>query len=287
MSKIKIIECPRDAMQGIKRWIPSDEKLSYLQSVLSVGFDVVDFGSFVSSRVVPQMKDTDYIINNLDTANTNSKLLAIVANYRGAVAACNYSTISYIGYPFSISEIFQMRNTNKTMAESFDDLKKIKSLIEAKNKKLVVYLSMGFGNPYGEPWNLEIIEKWIQGLNSIGVETISISDTIGTAKKSDINKIYSFLIPRYSEIEFGAHFHSKPNEWYEKVNEAYINGCRRFDGAIMGFGGCPMAKDDLTGNVPTEKLLSFFNSIKENTSINSLHFESCYNDALKLFRKYT
>lgn len=287
MSKIKIIECPRDAMQGIKRWIPSDEKLSYLQSVLSVGFDVVDFGSFVSSRVIPQMKDTDYIINNLDTTNTNSKLLAIVANYRGAVAACNYSTISFIGYPFSISEIFQMRNSNKTIFESFDDLKKIKSLIDAKNKKLVVYLSMGFGNPYGEPWNLEIIEKWIQGLNSIGVETISISDTIGTAKKSDINKIYSFLIPRYSEIEFGAHFHSKPNEWYEKVNEAYINGCKRYDGAIMGFGGCPMAKDDLTGNIPTEKLLSFFNSIKENTSINSLHFESCYNDALKLFRKYT
>ena len=287
MSKIKIIECPRDAMQGIKRWIPSDEKLSYLQSLLSVGFDVVDFGSFVSSRVIPQMKDTDYIINNLDTTNTNSKLLAIVANYRGAVAACNYSTISCIGYPFSISEIFQMRNSNKTISESFDDLKKIKSLIDAKNKKLVVYLSMGFGNPYGEPWNLEIIEKWIQGLNSIGVETISISDTIGTAKKSDINKIYSFLIPRYSEIEFGAHFHSKPNEWYEKVNEAYINGCRRFDGAIMGFGGCPMAKDDLIGNVPTEKLLSFFNSIKENTSINSLHFESCYNNALKLFRKYT
>ena len=287
MSKIKIIECPRDAMQGIKKWIPSDEKLSYLQSVLSVGFDVVDFGSFVSSRVIPQMKDTDYIINNLDTTNTNSKLLAIVANYRGAVAACNYSTISCIGYPFSISEIFQMRNSNKTISESFDDLKKIKSLIDAKNKKLVVYLSMGFGNPYGEPWNLEIIEKWIQGLNSIGVETISISDTIGTAKKSDINKIYSFLIPRYSEIEFGAHFHSKPNEWYEKVNEAYNNGCRRFDGAIMGFGGCPMAKDDLTGNVPTEKLLSFFNSIKENTSINSLHFESCYNNALKLFRKYT
>ena len=287
MSKIKIIECPRDAMQGIKKWIPSDEKLSYLQSVLSVGFDVVDFGSFVSSRVIPQMKDTDYIINNLDTTNTNSKLLAIVANYRGAIAACNYSTISCIGYPFSISEIFQMRNSNKTISESFDDLKKIKSLIDAKNKKLVVYLSMGFGNPYGEPWNLEIIEKWIQSLNSIGVEIISISDTVGTAKKSDINKIYSFLIPRYSEIEFGAHFHSKPNEWYEKVNEAYINGCRRFDGAIMGFGGCPMAKDDLTGNVPTEKLLSFFNSIKENTSINSLHFESCYNDALKLFRKYT
>ena len=179
-----------------------------------------------------------------------------------------------------------MRNSNKNISESFDDLKKIKSLIDAKNKKLVVYLSMGFGNPYGEPWNLEIIEKWIQSLNSIGVETISISDTIGTAKKSDINKIYSFLIPRYSKIEFGAHFHAKPNEWYEKVNEAYNNGCRRFDGAIMGFGGCPMAKDDLTGNVPTEKLLSFFNSIKENTSINSLHFESCYNNALKLFNKY-
>ncbi|MBL6649670.1 MAG: hydroxymethylglutaryl-CoA lyase [Flavobacteriaceae bacterium] len=287
MSKIKIVECPRDAMQGIKKWIPSNEKLDYLQSVLSVGFDVVDFGSFVSSSVIPQMKDTDYIINNLDTTKTNSKLLSIVANYRGAVDACKYKAISYIGYPFSISEIFQMRNANKTIIESFDDLKKIKSLVESYNKKLVVYISMGFGNPYGEPWNLEIVELWVQNLNSIGVEIISISDTIGTAKKIDINKIYSFLIPRYKKIEFGAHFHTRPNEWYEKLNEAYNTGCRRFDGAIMGFGGCPMAKDELTGNLPTEKIISFFNSLKENMSINSLQFESCYNDALKLFNKYS
>lgn len=283
MSSIKIVECSRDAMQGIKQWIPSETKLKYLQSVLSVGFDVVDFGSFVSPRAIPQMKDTGYIIDNLDLSNSKSKLLAIVANQRGALEACKHLSISYLGYPFSISETFQMRNTNKSIIESFEELNKIKSICEKYNKHLVVYLSMGFGNPYGEPWNYEIIEKWIDKLNTLNVKVISLSDTIGLAKNKDIEIIFSNLISKYSKIEFGSHFHANPDQWFDKVNSAYKSGCRRFDGAILGFGGCPMAKDDLTGNIPTEKLISFFNSKALKTNVNSLNFESCYNDALNLF----
>lgn len=286
MSSIKIVECSRDAMQGIKQWIPSETKLEYLQSVLSVGFDVVDFGSFVSPRAIPQMKDTGYIIDNLDLSNSKSKLLAIVANQRGALEACKHLSISYLGYPFSISETFQMRNTNKSIIESFEELNKIKSICEKYNKHLVVYLSMGFGNPYGEPWNYEIVEKWIDKLNTLKVKVISLSDTIGLAKSKDIEIIFSNLIPKYNKIEFGSHFHANPDQWFDKVNSAYKVGCRRFDGAILGFGGCPMAKDDLTGNIPTEKLISFFNSKALKTNINSLNFESCYNHALNLFSKF-
>lgn len=286
MSSIKIVECSRDAMQGIKQWIPSETKLKYLQSVLSVGFDVVDFGSFVSPRAIPQMKDTGYIIDNLDLSNSKSKLLAIVANQRGALEACKHLSISYLGYPFSISETFQMRNTNKSIIESFEELNKIKSICEKYNKHLVVYLSMGFGNPYGEPWNYEIIEKWIDKLNTLNVKVISLSDTIGLAKSKDIEIIFSNLISKYSKIEFGSHFHANPDQWFDKVNSAYKSGCRRFDGAILGFGGCPMAKDDLTGNIPTEKLISFFNSKALKTNVNSLNFESCYNDALNLFSRF-
>ena len=286
MSSIKIVECSRDAMQGIKQWIPSETKLEYLQSVLSVGFDVVDFGSFVSPRAVPQMKDTGYIIDNLDLSNSKSKLLAIVANQRGALEACKHLSISYLGYPFSISETFQMRNTNKSIIESFEELNKIKSICEKYNKHLVVYLSMGFGNPYGEPWNYEIVEKWIDKLNTLKVKVISLSDTIGLAKSKDIEIIFSNLIPKYNKIEFGSHFHANPDQWFDKVNSAYKVGCRRFDGAILGFGGCPMAKDDLTGNIPTEKLISFFNSKALKTNVNSLNFESCYNHALNLFSQF-
>ena len=283
MSQIKIIECPRDAMQGIKKWIPSKDKLSYIQSVLSVGFDIVDFGSFVSPRSIPQMKDTQFIIENIDLSSTSSKLLAIVANERGALDACKYPSISFLGYPFSISETFQMRNTNKSISESILELKKIKSLCMKNHKELVVYLSMGFGNPYGEPWNYEIVEKWIDILDQIEIKVISISDTTGQAKTNDIKKIYSSLIPKYNNIEFGAHFHTLPNHWFNKINSAYESGCKRFDGAILGFGGCPMAKDELTGNIPTEKLLSYFNTIGQKTNIDPLNFETCYNHALKLF----
>ena len=286
MSSIKIVECPRDAMQGIKQWIPSEIKLDYLQSVLSVGFDVVDFGSFVSKRAIPQMSDSAYIIDQLDLSNTTSKLLAIVANERGAFEACSHSSLSYLGFPFSISEIFQMRNTNKSISESFEELKKIKTISEKYSKNLVVYLSMGFGNPYGEPWNYEIVEKWIDKLSDLKIQVISLSDTIGTAVPDDIFNIFSNIVPRYTQVEFGAHFHTRPDDWFKKIDSAFRAGCKRFDGAIQGFGGCPMAKDELTGNLPTEKLISYFNTLNKKTSINSLNFESCYNHALRLFSNY-
>jgi len=286
MSSIKIVECPRDAMQGIKQWIPSEIKLDYLQSVLSVGFDVVDFGSFVSKRAIPQMSDSAYIIDQLDLSNTTSKLLAIVANERGALEACSHSSLSFLGFPFSISEIFQMRNTNKSISESFEELKKIKTISEKYSKNLVVYLSMGFGNPYGEPWNYEIVEKWIDKLSDLKIQVISLSDTIGTAVPDDIFNIFSNIIPRYTQVEFGAHFHTRPDDWFKKIDSAYRAGCKRFDGAIQGFGGCPMAKDELTGNLPTEKLISYFNSINNKPNINSLNFESCYNHALRLFNDF-
>ena len=286
MSSIKIVECPRDAMQGIKQWIPSEIKLDYLQSVLSVGFDVVDFGSFVSKRAIPQMSDSAYIIDQLDLSNTTSKLLAIVANERGAFEACSHSSLSYLGFPFSISEIFQMRNTNKSINESFEELKRIKKIADKNNKKLVVYLSMGFGNPYGEPWNYEIVEKWIDKLSDLKIQVISLSDTIGTAVPDDIFRIFSNIIPKYTQVEFGAHFHTKPDDWFKKIDSAFRAGCKRFDGAIQGFGGCPMAKDELTGNLPTEKLISYFNSINKKPNINSLNFESCYNHALRLFNDF-
>ena len=286
MSSIKIVECPRDAMQGIKQWIPSEIKLDYLQSVLSVGFDVVDFGSFVSKRAIPQMSDSAYIIDQLDLSNTTSKLLAIVANERGALDACSHSSLSFLGFPFSISEIFQMRNTNKSINESFEELKKIKTISEKYSKNLVVYLSMGFGNPYGEPWSYEIVEKWIDKLSDLKIQVISLSDTIGTAVPDDIFRIFSNIIPKYTQVEFGAHFHTKPDDWFKKIDSAYRAGCKRFDGAIQGFGGCPMAKDELTGNLPTEKLISYFNTLNKKTSINSLNFESCYNHALRLFNDF-
>ena len=268
MSSIKIVECPRDAMQGIKQWIPSEIKLDYLQSVLSVGFDLVKFGSLLSKRAIPQMSDSAYVIDQLDLSNTTSKLLAIVANERGAIEACSHSSVSYLGFPFSISEIFQMRNTNKSINESFEELKRIKIITDKNNKKLVVYLSMGFGNPYGEPWNYEIVQKWIDKLSDLKIQVISLSDTIGTAVPDDIFNIISNIIPRYIQVEFGAHVHTRPDDWFKKIDSAFRAGCKRFDGAIQGFGGCPMAKDELTGNLPTEKLISYFNSINKKPNIN-------------------
>ncbi|MFL2666013.1 MAG: hydroxymethylglutaryl-CoA lyase [Flavobacteriaceae bacterium] len=286
MSLIKVVECPRDAMQGIKNWIPSKYKISYIQSILSVGFDVVDFGSFVSPRAVPQMKDTHHVLEGLDLSSTKSKLLAIVANLRGAKDACNYSQISYLGYPFSISENFQMRNTNKSIEESISELSKIIELANKNKKEVVVYLSMGFGNPYGDQWNYEIVEKWIDLLYFMNIKTISISDTVGAAKIEDIKTVFSNTVVKYPTIEFGAHFHTKPNEWHEKIDTAYKAGCKRFDSAIQGYGGCPMAKDELTGNFPTEKLITYFNSKNVSLNINALHFKSSFNESTKLFSRY-
>ncbi len=283
--QVKIIECPRDAMQGIKAFIPTQKKVQYIQSLLRVGFDTIDFGSFVSPKAIPQMADTAEVLSQLDLSSTKSKLLAIVANTRGAVDASKHKEINYLGYPFSISENFQMRNTHKTIAQSVVTLQEILDIATKSNKEVVAYLSMGFGNPYGDPWNVEIVGEWTERLSNMGVKILSLSDTIGSSNPENISYLFSSLIPSYPDIEFGAHLHTTPSTWFEKVNAAYLAGCKRFDGAIQGFGGCPMAKDELTGNMPTEKLLSYFTS-KKNNDLNALSFESAYNEATKLFSKY-
>jgi hydroxymethylglutaryl-CoA lyase len=286
MEPIKIIECPRDAMQGIKPFIPTAKKVTYIQSLLRVGFDTIDFGSFVSPKGIPQMRDTAEVLAQLDLSQTKSKLLAIIANTQGATLASNHSEILYLGFPFSISENFQMRNTHKTIAESLITLQEILEIADRTNKEVVAYLSMGFGNPYGDPWNVEIVGEWIEKLAQMGVKTLSLSDTVGSSKPDVISYLFSNLIPKYPKIEFGAHLHTTPDKWLEKIDAAFTAGCRRFDGAIQGFGGCPMATDDLTGNMPTEKLLSYFTSQKVTTDMSPMSFESAYNEASKLFGEF-
>jgi len=282
---VKLIECPRDAMQGIKDWIPTETKVQYIQSLLRVGFDTIDFGSFVSPKAIPQMVDTAEVLARLDLSKTQSKLLAIIANTRGANDAAQHAAIDYLGFPFSISENFQMRNTHKTIAQSVVTLTEILEIANTHNKEVVVYISMGFGNPYGDPWNVDIVGEWTETLANMGVRILSLSDTIGSSNAENINYLFSNLIPKYSHIEFGAHLHTTPTTWHEKIDAAYNAGCRRFDGAIQGFGGCPMAKDELTGNMPTEKMLSYFTQ-KRAHNLNAMSFESSYNEATKVFAKY-
>ena len=282
--KVKIIECPRDAMQGIKsHFIPTEAKAKYINSLLRVGFDTIDFGSFVSPKAIPQMRDTAAVLEKLDLSKTQSKLLAIVANERGANDASKFQEIDYLGYPFSISENFQMRNTGKTIQESVKILDTILNISVKTNKKVVAYLSMGFGNPYGDKWNVDIVANWTDKLSKMGVEILSLSDTIGVADGKTIKYLFENLIPLYPKVEFGAHLHTTPSTWREKVDAAFQAGCNRFDGAIKGFGGCPMAKDELTGNMPTEKLLSYFTEKKVDTNIKPMAFESAYNQALDVF----
>lgn len=286
MKKVKIIECPRDAMQGIKDFIPTEKKVQYIQSLLRVGFDTIDFGSFVSPKAIPQMQDTAEVLSKLDLSQTKSKLLAIVANTKGAELASVYNEIQYLGFPFSISENFQMRNTHKTIAESIVTLQEILEIANSTSKEVVTYISMGFGNPYGDPWNVDIVGEWTEKLANMGVKILSLSDTIGSSTPEIIDYLFSNLIPKYKEIEFGAHLHTTPDSWFEKIDAAYKAGCIRFDGAIKGYGGCPMAKDDLTGNMPTEKMLSYFTSNKIETNCHAISFESSYNEALKIFNSY-
>lgn len=286
METVKIIECPRDAMQGIKMFIPTKKKITYIQSLLRVGFDTIDFGSFVSPKAIPQMQDTVEVLAGLDLSQTKSKLLAIIANTRGAEEASIHKEIRYLGFPFSISENFQMRNTHKSIADSLVTLQEIIEVADKHDKEVVVYLSMGFGNPYGDPWNVEIVGEWTERLSNMGVKILSLSDTIGSSTPEVIDYLFSNLIPKYPTIEFGAHLHTTPDKWFEKVDSAYKAGCRRFDGAIQGFGGCPMAKDDLTGNMPTEKMLSYFTTERVNTGTNWYSFESAYNEAIKVFGAY-
>lgn len=273
-------------MQGIKSFIPTERKAYYLQSLLRVGFDTIDFGSFVSPKAIPQMQDTAEVLARLDLSDTKSKLLAIIANTQGAQAAAQHKEIQYLGFPFSISENFQMRNTHKTIAQSLVTLQEILDVADASGKEVVAYLSMGFGNPYGDPWNVEIVAKWTETLASMGVRILSLSDTIGSSTPEVIAYLFSNLIPKYPDIEFGAHLHTTPDKWFEKTEAAYKSGCRRFDGAIQGFGGCPMATDELTGNMPTEKLLSYFTAQKADTGTRPMSFESSYNEATKLFGEF-
>lgn len=283
---IKLIECPRDAMQGIKTFIPTAQKIKYLQSLLRCNFDVLDIGSFVSPKAIPQMRDTAQVLNELDFSETTTELSVIVANERGVKEACAFEQIRYLGFPFSISEIFQMRNTHKTIEESFALLDSIQGLCTSHDKELVVYLSMGFGNPYGDPWNVAVVFHWIEQLAQKGIRIISLSDTMGNADVSDINELFSALIPHYQDIEFGAHFHCAPLEWKQKLEAAYSAGCKRFDTAIQGYGGCPMASNELVGNLPTEKAISFFTAQKAKTTIDLFAFESAVNQANVLFSQY-
>jgi hydroxymethylglutaryl-CoA lyase len=284
---IKIIECPRDAMQGLKHFIPTDEKLEYLQQLLKVGFETIDIGSFVSPKAIPQMADTHEVIRKLDTSETRSKLLTIVANRRGAEEACRHESIHYLGYPFSVSETFQLRNTNATIEESLGRVAEIQDLAQRHGKEALIYLSMGFGNPYGDVWNVETVSRWVNHLVQMGIKTMSLSDTIGVSTPESIDYLFSNLIPKYPQIEFGAHLHTTPNTWREKIQAAQLAGCKRYDGAIKGYGGCPMAKDDLTGNMPTENLIYFFDELGDNLDLDRKEFNKAMNKATLLFDKYS
>lgn len=257
MSALTIVECPRDAMQGWPHFIPTEKKAAYLNQLLTVGFDVLDFGSFVSAKAIPQLADTKQVLQQLDMSATRTKLLAIIANTRGAEEAVQYDEISYLGFPFSISETFQLRNTNKTIAESLKQVEEIQQLCIAHNKKLVIYISMGFGNPYGDDYNAATAISWFKKLNDLGIEIIAMADTVGVANPETIRYIYSNLVPEFPGVEIGAHFHSAPHSWEEKIQAAYDTGCVRFDSSIKGIGGCPMAEDELVGNIATENLLEW------------------------------
>ena len=279
----KIIECPRDAMQGRKDFIPTDKKIDYLNRLLTVGFEAIDCGSFVSPKAIPQMADTKEVLDNIDKTNSKSKSSVVVANKSGAMKAAEHEKVDIIGFPFSISENFQQFNTNKSREEAFEMVKEINQISNDNGKHMLIYLSMAFGNPYGETWNEEIVKEWSKKMADIGISSINLSDTIGVADEKTIVDLFQNLIPHYPEIEFGAHFHTVYTEWHSKVQAAYDNGCRRFDGAIKGLGGCPMSKSDMVGNMPTEKLISFANEHKEKHGLNLFDFESAWNVSLRTF----
>ncbi|MFN8308577.1 MAG: hydroxymethylglutaryl-CoA lyase [Chitinophagales bacterium] len=259
IAMIKLIECPRDAMQGLKYFIPTEKKVAYINKLLRVGYEALDFGSFVSPDVIPQMADTRQVLEGLELDENSTPLIAIVANERGAMDACKFQQIRYLGFPFSVSETFQKRNANSTIEESLQRVQRIKQLVDDSGKELILYISMGFGNPYGDPYEPKIVEHWVQQLKQFGIKIFMLSDTVGVAQPQTISQLFSTLIPRFPDLEIGAHLHTAPHNWKEKVDAAYQNGCRRFDSVIKGYGGCPMAKDDLIGNMPTENLLNYFN----------------------------
>ena len=272
MKKLKLIECPRDAMQGWENWIPTEKKIEYLNQLLKVGFDTLDFGSFVSPKAIPQMADTALVYDALELDNTDTKLLAIIANVRGAESAISFEKIQYLGFPFSISETFQQRNTNSSISEAFKTVETIQNLCQKANKQLVIYFSMGFGNPYGDVFNAEIVSNWAEKMSHLGIKIIALSDTVGVAKSEIITELFASLIPQYPNIEFGAHFHATNDTWQMKVQSAYQAGCLRFDGAIGGFGGCPMAEDELVGNINTQNMIQYFENQGVNLGLNRFEF---------------
>lgn len=280
---MKMIECPRDAMQGLHDFIPTRTKIEYINKLLEVGFDTIDFGSFVSPKAIPQMRDTAVVLTGLNLSSTKSKLLAIVANQRGAIDACQFDEIHYLGYPLSLSETFQQRNTNRSIDSAFSDLSEMQELCQENQKTLVVYLSMGFGNPYGDPYEMEYVAEFVEKLDALEVEVISLADTIGVSEPEIIATLFTALIPKFPHIEFGAHLHSTPDTIVEKVKAAYESGCRRMDGAIKGFGGCPMAKDDLTGNMATEKIINYFKQNGVETGLSDQKFEEALGMAQSVF----
>jgi hydroxymethylglutaryl-CoA lyase len=283
MSAIKIIECPRDAMQGLESFVPTELKIEYINLLLKCGFDTLDFGSFVSPKAIPQMRDTAAVIEKLDK-NSPTKLLAIIANERGAEDALCFPEIACLGFPFSISEMFQQRNANSSIEESILRLEKIQSKVTAKKKDLVVYLSMGFGNPYGEVWNTDLVVSWARKLvEDLGIHTLALSDTIGCAKSEDVSALFNVLSNELPSIEIGVHFHTRPETSLKLISAAYTAGCRRFDTAIRGFGGCPMAKDDLTGNLPTEDLVSWLNNSGFDNPIQTAKFNTAFDFSSRIF----
>jgi hydroxymethylglutaryl-CoA lyase len=284
---IKLIECPRDAMQGMHDFVPTKLKSEYINSLLKVGFDTIDFGSFVSPKAIPQLRDTAEVLSQLHLEESNSKLLAIVANERGAKDAINFEEIDYLGFPFSVSETFQQRNTNSSIEQSLSRVEKIQHLATSNKKELVVYLSMAFGNPYGDTWNQDIVAKWAEKLYSqLEIKIMALSDTIGVSDKENISALFSTLIPEFTDIEFGAHLHTTPDTWKEKIEASVASGCRRFDGAIKGFGGCPMATEELTGNMPTEKMISYFEENNWNSSVNQGFFLDSLKKSNEIFESY-
>lgn len=265
---MKIIECPRDAMQGLSEFIPTTEKVRYLNQLLKVGFDTIDFGSFVSAKAIPQMRDTGEVLSNLEWKDSKTKLLAIVANTRGASEAARFEAVHYLGFPLSISETFQERNTNKSIAEALNTLEEIQNICDRTNKKLVTYISMGFGNPYGDPYDLSIVAQFVELVATIGSPIVSLADTIGVSTPEMIDQLFRSLVKHFPTIEIGVHLHSSPSLAYAKIDAAYRAGCTRFDGALKGFGGCPMAKDELVGNLPTEMVVDYLHSKGVITGLN-------------------
>lgn len=285
-NEVKIVECPRDAMQGLTSIIPTEKKINYLNKLLQVGFDTLDFGSFVSAKAIPQMQDTEAVLNEIEAGDSKTALLAIVANTRGAAAAAAFDAIKYLGFPLSISETFQQRNTNKSITEALNTLAEIRDICSKKNKKLVTYISMGFGNPYGDPYESALVSQFADILITIGTDVISLADTIGAATPSQIEEIVGTVVKQYTSVEIGVHLHANPNSALEKISAAYESGCRRFDGALRGFGGCPMAKDELVGNIATEQVISFVESKGAYTGINTNTLHEAMTLSYEIFPKH-